>query len=88
MPVEILRRLQPLRSLPLLVQYGATALIALAFFGLRYLLGGLELERDQLPLFVLFMLLLMLLLAALCALGRALAVGGAMVTGKLTRQAA
>jgi two-component sensor histidine kinase len=55
MSVEILQRLQPLRSLPLVVQYGATALIALAFFGLRYLLGGLDVERDQLPLFILFM---------------------------------
>ncbi|HZF93697.1 MAG TPA: DUF4118 domain-containing protein [Allosphingosinicella sp.] len=55
MQVEILQRLQPLRSLPIVVQYGATALIALAFFGLRYLLGGLDIERDQLPLFVLFM---------------------------------
>ena len=51
---EILSRLQPLRSLPLVVQYGATALIALAFFGLRYLLGGLDLDPQQLPLFILF----------------------------------
>jgi two-component sensor histidine kinase len=55
MSLEILQRLQPLRSLPLLVQWGATALIALAFFGLRYLLGGLDIDREQLPLFVLFM---------------------------------
>lgn len=54
MSVEILHRLQPLRSLPLAVQYGATALICLAFFGLRYLLDGLELEKGRLPLFVLF----------------------------------
>ncbi|HEX8526160.1 sensor histidine kinase [Allosphingosinicella sp.] len=54
MTVEMLQRLQPLRSLPLLVQYGASALIALAFFGLRYLLGGLDLEPSQLPLFMLF----------------------------------
>jgi two-component sensor histidine kinase len=53
MSVEILQRLQPLRSLPLAVQYGATATICLAFFGLRYLLGGLDLPR--LPLFILFM---------------------------------
>lgn len=53
MSVEILQRLQPLRSLPLAVQYAATALICLAFFGLRYLLGGLDLPR--LPLFILFM---------------------------------
>ncbi len=52
MSVEMLQRLQPLRSLPLLVQYLATALIALAFFGLRYLLGG---AGEQLPLFILFM---------------------------------
>ena len=55
MSVEILQRLQPLRSLPLVVQYGATAVIALAFFGLRYLLGGLDLAREELPLFILFM---------------------------------
>jgi len=54
MSIEIIQRLQPLRSLPLLVQYGATALVCLAFFGLRYLLGGLELEGGRLPLFVLF----------------------------------
>jgi two-component sensor histidine kinase len=54
MSIEILSRLQPLRSLPLLVQYGATALIALAFFGLRYLLGGLDIDPQQLPLFILF----------------------------------
>jgi two-component sensor histidine kinase len=55
MSVEMLQRLQPLRSLPLAVQYGATALIALSFFGLRYLLGGLDVDPQQLPLFVLFM---------------------------------
>ena len=54
MSLEILQRLQPLRSLPLAVQYGATALIALAFFGLRYLLGGLDVEGGRLPLFILF----------------------------------
>ena len=54
MSTEILQRLQPLRSLPIVVQYGAAALIALAFFGLRYLLGGLDLEPRQLPLFTLF----------------------------------
>ncbi|HEX8216171.1 MAG TPA: histidine kinase dimerization/phosphoacceptor domain -containing protein [Allosphingosinicella sp.] len=54
MSVEILLRLQPLRSLPLVVQYGATALICLGFFGLRYLLGSVELEPGRLPLFVLF----------------------------------
>ena len=52
MSVEMLQRLQPLRSLPLAVQYLATILIALAFFGLRYLLGG---AGEQLPLFILFM---------------------------------
>lgn len=51
---EILSRLQPLRTLPLAVQYGATALIALAFFGLRYLLGGLDLDEGRLPLFLFF----------------------------------
>jgi hypothetical protein len=45
-------------------------------------------SREALRLQLRLPLLLMLLLAALCALGRALAVGGAMVTGKLTRQAA
>lgn len=55
MSVEMLRRLQPLRTLPLTVQYGATALITLAFFGLRYLLAGMELDPDQLPLFLFFM---------------------------------
>lgn len=54
MSTEILHRLQPLRSLPILVQYGATALIALGFFGLRYLLGGLDIDARQLPLFTLF----------------------------------
>jgi len=54
MSVDLLQRLQPLRSLPLLVQYGGTALIALAFFGLRYLLGGLDVDPQQLPLFILF----------------------------------
>ena len=54
MSVEMLQRLHPLRSLPLVVQYGASALIALAFFGLRYLLGGLDLDPEQLPLFILF----------------------------------
>jgi two-component sensor histidine kinase len=53
MSVETLQRLQPLRSLPLVVQYGATALVCLAFFGLRYLLDGLD-TRGQLPLFILF----------------------------------
>ncbi|HEX8365273.1 MAG TPA: histidine kinase dimerization/phosphoacceptor domain -containing protein [Allosphingosinicella sp.] len=55
MSVEMLHRLQPLRSLPLAVQYGATAVIALAFFGLRYLLAGLDLDPEQLPLFLFFM---------------------------------
>jgi two-component sensor histidine kinase len=55
MSVEMLRRLQPLRTLPLGVQYGATTLIALAFFGLRYLLAGLDLDPEQLPLFLFFM---------------------------------
>ncbi|HEX8216387.1 MAG TPA: histidine kinase dimerization/phosphoacceptor domain -containing protein [Allosphingosinicella sp.] len=54
MSVETLQRLQPLRSLPLAVQYGATALIALAFFGLRYLLGALDIDPQQLPLFIVF----------------------------------
>ena len=54
MSLEILQRLQPLRSLPIVVQYGATAVICLAFFGLRYLLGGLELDPGRLPLFILF----------------------------------
>lgn len=54
MSVETLQRLQPLRSLPLVVQYGASALICLAFFGLRYLLGGIDLPADDLPLFILF----------------------------------
>ena len=54
MSVELLQRLQPLRSLPLVVQYGATILIALAFFGLRYLLGGLDVDPEELPLFILF----------------------------------
>jgi len=54
MPVDMLQRLQPLRSLPLPVQYGATILIALAFFGLRYLLNGLDIDRAQLPLFIMF----------------------------------
>lgn len=56
MSVEMLRRLQPLRTLPLAVQYGATALIALGFFGLRYLLAGLDLDPGQLPLFLYFLL--------------------------------
>ncbi|MDP8994691.1 MAG: DUF4118 domain-containing protein, partial [Pseudomonadota bacterium] len=51
----MLRRLQPLRSLPLAAQYGATALIALAFFGLRYVLDGLGLNPERLPLLVLFL---------------------------------
>ena len=55
MSVEMLRRLQPLRTLPAAVQYGATALIALAFFGLRYLLAGMDLDPEQLPLFLFFM---------------------------------
>ncbi|MEA3015506.1 MAG: hypothetical protein QOI38_228 [Sphingomonadales bacterium] len=55
MSVEMLRRLQPLRTLPLAAQYGAAALIALAFFGLRYLLAGLDLDPKQLPLFLFFM---------------------------------
>lgn len=55
MSVEMLRRLQPLRTLPPAVQYGATALIALAFFGLRYLLAGMDLDPEQLPLFLFFM---------------------------------
>ncbi|HEX8655529.1 MAG TPA: histidine kinase dimerization/phosphoacceptor domain -containing protein [Allosphingosinicella sp.] len=55
MSIEMLRRLQPLRTLPLAVQYGATMLIALAFFGLRYLLAGLDLDPGQLPLFLFFM---------------------------------
>ncbi|HYJ29380.1 MAG TPA: DUF4118 domain-containing protein [Allosphingosinicella sp.] len=54
MSTEFLQRLQPLRSLPLIVQYGATALICLAFFGLRYMLGGLELELGRTPWFILF----------------------------------
>ena len=54
MSVEMLQRLQPLRSLPLAVQYGASALIAFAFFGLRYVLGGLDLDAQQLPLFLIF----------------------------------
>jgi two-component sensor histidine kinase len=54
MSLEMLQRLQPLRSLPLAVQYGASALIAFAFFGLRYLLGGLDLDAEQLPLFLIF----------------------------------
>jgi two-component sensor histidine kinase len=54
MSVEMLQRLQPLRSLPLAVQYGASALIAFAFFGLRYLLGGLDVDAEQLPLFLIF----------------------------------
>lgn len=55
MPAEMLQRLQPLRSLPIAAQYGATALIVLAFFGLRYLLGRDAVEPQQLPLFILFM---------------------------------
>lgn len=51
---EILQRLQPLRSLPLAVQYAATALIAFAFFGLRYLLGGMEVDQERLPLYLFF----------------------------------
>jgi two-component sensor histidine kinase len=53
--MEILRRLQPLRRLPLIVQYGATALIALAFFGAVYILAGTRLDPDELPLIILLM---------------------------------
>ncbi|MFN3944559.1 MAG: sensor histidine kinase [Allosphingosinicella sp.] len=55
MLVETLHRLQPLRSLPAAVQYGAAALVVLAFFALRYILAGLDLDPDQLPLFLVFM---------------------------------
>jgi two-component system, sensor histidine kinase PdtaS len=54
MMVETLHRLQPLRSLPAPVQYGAAALIVLAFFALRFLLAGLDLDPGQLPLFLVF----------------------------------
>jgi two-component sensor histidine kinase len=54
MSIEMLHRLQPLRSLPLPLQYAASALLAFAFFGLRYLLGGLDLDAEQLPLFLIF----------------------------------
>ncbi len=55
MAEQILRRLQPLRRLPLVVQYGATALISFAFFGAIYILAGSRLDQHELPLFMLFM---------------------------------
>lgn len=55
MAEQILRRLQPLRRLPAIVQYGATALIAFAFFGAVYILAGTRMDTDELPLFMLFM---------------------------------
>lgn len=58
--MEIVRRLQPLRNLPVLVQYGATALIAFAFFGAVYLLAGTRLDPHELPLFMLFLLAVIL----------------------------
>jgi two-component system, sensor histidine kinase PdtaS len=54
MSAEFLQRLQPLRSLPLFIQYGATALLCFAFFGLRYVLGGFEIELGRTPWFILF----------------------------------
>jgi two-component system, sensor histidine kinase PdtaS len=54
MLVDTLHRLQPLRSLPAPVQYGGAVLIVLAFFALRYLLAGLDVDPDQLPLFMVF----------------------------------
>jgi two-component sensor histidine kinase len=60
MPVEILRRFQPLRRLPLVVQYAATALIAFAFFGAVYILAGPRLDPHELPLFMLFTLAVIL----------------------------
>lgn len=53
--VDTLHRLQPLRSLPALVQYAAALVLVLAFFAIRYLLGGLDIAVGQLPLFLTFM---------------------------------
>jgi two-component sensor histidine kinase len=58
--MEIVRRLQPLRRLPIVVQYGATAVIAFAFFGAVYLLAGPRLDPHELPLFMLFVLAVIL----------------------------
>jgi two-component system, sensor histidine kinase PdtaS len=54
MLVETIQRLQPVRSLAWPLQYGAAALVVLAFFALRYLLLGLGIDAGDLPLFVMF----------------------------------
>ena len=51
--VEALKRLRPLRALPLWVRYFFTALIVIACFGLRYLLSGTT-ESENLPLYLMF----------------------------------
>ncbi|MDQ4086877.1 MAG: DUF4118 domain-containing protein [Pseudomonadota bacterium] len=51
--VEFLKRLEPLRGIPLALRYAATALIVLACFALRFLLGGLD-QAEHLPLFLMF----------------------------------
>lgn len=54
MLVETVHRLQPLRALPVAVQYAAAAVIVLAFFSLRYLLLRVGIPEGELPLFLMF----------------------------------
>jgi two-component system, sensor histidine kinase PdtaS len=53
MLVELLRRLKPIRGVQIWLRYTATALIVLACFGLRYLIGGFD-DYAHLPLFLMF----------------------------------
>jgi two-component system, sensor histidine kinase PdtaS len=51
--VDLLKRLRVLRGIPLWVRYAATAILVLACFALRYLVGALD-EPGHLPLFLMF----------------------------------
>jgi two-component system, sensor histidine kinase PdtaS len=53
MLVELLRRLKPIRGLPIWLRYLATTIIVLACFGLRFLISGFD-DYGHLPLFLMF----------------------------------
>lgn len=52
--VDLLKRLRPLRGIPIWARYAATAVIVLAFFAISYLIRGVD-EAGHLPLFLMFM---------------------------------